>query len=742
MATTTRRKHKQMAEEAERQKLVHKKAEEIGTSEGETERIEGTSEREKERIEETIRNEIERIDETSESEIDPDYEVGSDILSEGSYEEEVSYCIISDEEDGENNEEKLLKKRKPPSKNTRPRTSWVWKFFKLNEDNTKAICQIEGCEKSLIWCGSPSSLQTHLSGVHHITKAISMKYDVEDLTKNIIKDLDNLIIIEENTETTSKPHHITKQEALTRSVMGFVIGTVQPLSILEDKDFINMINEFDKRYKIPCVKTFKNRVSSAYEIGKDLLKNQLDQVQDISITLDAWSSSAHIPYLGITVHWITSEFEPRELLLSMEELPYPHGAIEIQEYLIDLFDEWEVGSKINAIVTDNGANVKKACNNLGIGERVPCAAHTLQLSIEKGLNTIRTLINKCKNLITFLATDKKKQQLKETQIHLYQQQKINNELNEEEIEKFVYLDVVKANNTRWNSTFYAFQRLIILKTAISMLKISLVNDSNPHAHREGEKLEELYPTFYEWKTIKEIVILLDPFENVTCLLSGATYPTIGLTYPSMCNLKEILENDFGLMETEDGQNCRNAILEDLERRWEFPQELCLKASFFDLRFKSLDFIKSQQICNNIIKKLQEEYKTLKQNLSSVFITSDENKSNPTAMENFWKKKNSRMITPVKDELQHYLSLPELPALEEYDPFKWWTTNKTEYPVLHKLAIKYLSIPATSVPSERLFSDANNLITPQRNRLDSFLVNQLMFLKRNRKHIDIFGVEAK
>ena len=112
MATTTRRKHKQMAEEAERQKLVHKKAEEIGTSEGETERIEGTSEREKERIEETIRNEIERIDETSESEIDPDYEVGSDILSEGSYEEEVSYCIISDEEDGENNEEKLLKKKK------------------------------------------------------------------------------------------------------------------------------------------------------------------------------------------------------------------------------------------------------------------------------------------------------------------------------------------------------------------------------------------------------------------------------------------------------------------------------------------------------------------------------------------------------------------------------------------------------------------------------------------------------
>ncbi len=57
-----------------------------------------------------------------------------------------------------------------------------------------------------------------------------------------------------------------------------------------------------------------------------------------------------------------------------------------------------------------------------------------------------------------------------------------------------------------------------------------------------------------------------------------------------------------------------------------------------------------------------------------------------------------------------------------------------------MAMKYLSISATSIPSERLFSDANNLVTPQRTRLDSSIINKIMFLKRNRNHVNIFGMK--
>jgi hypothetical protein len=260
-----------------------------------------------------------------------------------------------------------------------------------------------------------------------------------------------------------------------------------------------MVNGFDLQYKIPCVKTLKNRISSTYEEGVHTLKNQLLQLEDISLTLDLWSSAAHLPYLGVTMHWSTPKFELHELLLSMDELPYPHNAVEIKEYLINLFDEWQISTKITAIVTDNGSNIKKACNDMEIGKRIPCTIHTLQLSVCKGLNIARELINKCKCLIAFLANDKKKQQLREAQIHLYRQQELqkNDEELERDAENQVFLDVIKANNTRWNLTLYAFQRLIILKPAISMLKTTLINDRNSRIHNEGNKLEELYPTAYE-----------------------------------------------------------------------------------------------------------------------------------------------------------------------------------------------------------------------------------------------------
>jgi hypothetical protein len=52
---------------------------------------------------------------------------------------------------------------------------------------------------------------------------------------------------------------------------------------------------------------------------------------------------------------------------------------------------------------------------------------------------------------------------------------------------------------------------------------------------------------------------------------------------------------------------------------------------------------------------------------------------------------------IDDELNCYLDNTRTPqALPKVDPFQWWIDHELKFPVLFKLARKYLSIQATSV----------------------------------------------
>ena len=66
------------------------------------------------------------------------------------------------------------------------------------------------------------------------------------------------------------------------------------------------------------------------------------------------------------------------------------------------------------------------------------------------------------------------------------------------------------------------------------------------------------------------------------------------------------------------------------------------------------------------------------------------------------------------------------------PLKWWKENSKFYPLLSPLAKAYLTTPATSVPSERVFSTAGDVVTSQRSQLRPENVDMLIFLKRNLK----------
>lgn len=76
---------------------------------------------------------------------------------------------------------------------------------------------------------------------------------------------------------------------------------------------------------------------------------------------------------------------------------------------------------------------------------------------------------------------------------------------------------------------------------------------------------------------------------------------------------------------------------------------------------------------------------------------------------------------------------KLPVVEmDTDPLMYWREKREAGVLVHLMPVvkKFLSVPATSVPSEQLFSKAGELISARRNRLSSPNVDILLFLNKN------------
>ncbi|TKS72006.1 Zinc finger BED domain-containing protein 1 [Collichthys lucidus] len=73
--------------------------------------------------------------------------------------------------------------------------------------------------------------------------------------------------------------------------------------------------------------------------------------------------------------------------------------------------------------------------------------------------------------------------------------------------------------------------------------------------------------------------------------------------------------------------------------------------------------------------------------------------------------------------------PQLPP--DADPLLWWkSTGSARYPYIAQVAKKYLTVPGTSVRSERVFSSAGNIVNKKRSALAADHVDRLVFLANN------------
>lgn len=622
------------------------------------------------------------------------------------------------------------------------RRSGVWLYFNAIDSN-KAKCDI--CKNVLSYKGGATcNLRKHLKAKHFavITQDLpspsSLRTSAEleevpepstsstslevtpgspayNATKKIDQDKRRMPFPSSKQSKIStfatRPMSIPRTKNLHIKVLNMIIKDMQPFTIVEDEGFRELLEEFDPAYKLPSRKTLCNRLlPQTYDEVVQKVKNLLENSEYLTITTDTWTSTAVENYLAITVHYLNDEWKLISILLDCCHFPDQHTAENLRNQLLNTLQEWNISEKVHTAVTDNARNITAAIKLTG-WTHLPCLAHTLNLVVQDGIKLIQPIHKKVKRIVEYFhhsTTAKEKLSLLQVQLSEKNLKLIN--------------DVV----TRWNSTYFMFQRMCEIQTSLEAA-IGVLHSPVDSLNAE------------EWKILQEFCLLLKPFNSITIELSAEKTVTISKIIPMVEGLKQYITG-LQNIESEVGLTLKEELLRGLSTRFsrlEYNPTLA-KSTFLDPRFKGTGFSDNNafsKIKDAVINEVSQVLRKINQEKTVSPNNSDSNeKEDDSVWAIFDKKMQTLKHTSGTEtssaiiEIRQYCE--EINLRRRDDPLTWWKSREAVYPVLSKLAKKYLSIVGTSVPSERVFSKAGQLVSERRSRLKPKNVKSIVFLNAN------------
>ncbi|XP_071056773.1 E3 SUMO-protein ligase ZBED1-like [Onthophagus taurus] len=482
-----------------------------------------------------------------------------------------------------------------------------------------------------------------------------------------------------------------KFNAITNSILFMICKDMQPFSIVESEGFRQLMKLVVPQYKIPSRQTLTRRLDAKYDSLESVVKVKLSFVDSVAITTDIWSDTMQIrSFLGITVHY-ASDGKMFSFTLGVCDLEHRHTAEYLAEKLMETCNQWNIPKeKITAVVTDNGANIVKAVH-IAFGKHVhmACCAHTLNLVAEKSIDntgTLKGLIGKVKLIVTWFK---------------------HSIVASDELRRRSSKKLIQEVPTRWNSKYYMLKRFLELRSIINEI---ISNHISAPA----------MVTAFETQEIEEVTRLLQPLEVATKELCGENYVTDSKIIPMIhCLSKKISEMSSSLQIAKDLQK---SLTLEINQRFGNVEEIRLMAvsTILDPRFKKIHF-QNLTACSTAVEHLETIVKSLTSPLAaeqiapvgSHHIPDEEEEFNLWSQHHVMVEKMNNSNNDGTSEIAHYLKCP-LKKFEQ-NPLQLWDDIKGICPTLAKIAPKYLSIPATSVPSERLFSKAGQVLTQQRGR---------------------------
>ena len=96
---------------------------------------------------------------------------------------------------------------------------------------------------------------------------------------------------------------------------------------------------------------------------------------------------------------------------------------------------------------------------------------------------------------------------------------------------------------------------------------------------------------------------------------------------------------------------------------------------------------------------------------------------------------SDLVNRIKREIDRYKSVKmKKEQKSNLKLISWWQERRAEYPYLFKAVKSMLCTPGTSVPSERIFSEAGYISHAKRSKILPVNLDKYLFIKRNKLYL--------
>ena len=410
----------------------------------------------------------------------------------------------------------------------------------------------------------------------------------------------------------------------------------------------------------------------------------------------------------------------------------------------DTLDDEDPNSDVAEFLTEEDENGNAESEDLSqleplISRRLPCAAHMLQLVIKDALHQVPSvdkIIKEASSVVGFFHRS------------LHWGCELKKQTNG--------LGLLAAVPTRWNSSLIMLRRLSqenVWRAVTDTLKKA--RNSKPSVNTP--------PLSGKRAQLTDVVGLLENFEEATNSLQGDGV-TVSMVIPAILGIDELLAAQKTLF-----QNFQLQLRSALQRRFNdilrMPEYVL--ATLLDPRYKMVPFMRTtnsddededdEPLVNlttatlvrvrayrsltpiTVISSTEARAVLLQQirahglrelaisPVTQVAATDAVHEQEPFGLQpvknSIFSKFHAQLTAAKQSEDVRYFATPTCPNMM---PEEYWVKEAVHYPVLSKLARKYLSIPASSASVERLFSVCGAIIRARRARLSANTVEALLF----------------